>query len=171
MALPEQRRSLSEDWDEVRRVGYWVAFAISLPTMGVNALILGVLQPGKLDVNGFFDIVKIFFLTAPLCASVVVLLLAVQQPWFRGYGALFATAGIFVGGVLLGSSLGYAVAIPPERVLGTTAEDSAPAQSIDLIMTVMVGYIATYGLWTFIQSYIVGAFLAWAIPKLAPHFA
>jgi len=139
--------------------------------MAVNALVLGVLQPGKLDVDGFLDIVKIFLLTAPLCASIVVFLLAVQQPWFGGYGALFATAGIFVGGVLIGSFLGYAVALPPERVLGTTSADSAPAQSIDLILTVIVGYITTYGLWTFIQSYVVGAFLAYAIPKLAPHFA
>jgi hypothetical protein len=143
---------------------------ISLPTLSLNAVILAALNPGKLDAEGFADIVKIFFLTAPLCVSVVVLLLAIEQPWFRGFGALFAAAGILAGGVIVGTSLGYAIDISPERVLGTTANDSGPAQAIDVILTVIVGYIQTYGIWTFIQSYIVGAFLSYAIPKLAPHF-
>jgi hypothetical protein len=125
---------------------------ISLPTLSLNAVILAALNPGKLDAEGFADIVKIFFLTAPLCVSVVVLLLAIEQPWFRGFGALFAAAGILAGGVIVGTSLGYAIDISPERVLGTTANDSGPAQAIDVNLTVIVGYIQTYGIWTFLRD-------------------
>jgi hypothetical protein len=43
-------------------------------------------------------------LTTPLCLTVVALALLVPQPWFRGYGALFATALIVVGCAGLGYS-------------------------------------------------------------------
>jgi hypothetical protein len=164
-SLPRPPASLTAKVDEIRKVGFWVALLVSLGSTSLNALVLSALNPGKLDMEGAQQFWQIFWLTTPLCITVVALALIVPQPWFGGFFGLFVAAGVVLGGAWLGSQLAGVAGPPPAPVIDTTGV-SGPQMAIGVIVNATVGYLDAYGVWLFIQSYAVGAFIAYALYRL-----
>ncbi len=154
-----------QDLDDVRKVGFWVALFISLPSLAVPALIGSVLEPGKVGVEGITTIWQVIVLTAPLTAAVAIVGAVAARGQLTGY-PLVAFSTIVLGiATLLGNMLGISAGVQPPW---ENMSDGAYA-----IFTKMVSnYYKAYGPWTFISSLVVGGFLAWVwSEKVRPHLA
>ncbi len=64
------RSRLREALGDVQKKAAWLAFIITLPSLGVPTLISTLLNPGKLTEKGITALWETFILTAPLTAGI-----------------------------------------------------------------------------------------------------
>lgn len=148
-------------WERFKTEGGWVALVISLilGQAGVDAILMALVEPPSLGVEGGKLFVQVFLVTAPLATAAAIFFSILfsgevkggPQLVFLGLGAL--AAGAFVGTKL--GSLGV-VSLDTATIL---ASESAPT-AIHLNLT---AYYVLYGMQYFVSALILGGFFGrWA---------
>jgi hypothetical protein len=159
----ESQPAWKSDFDHVRKVGFWVYLFVSLPTLGIPALLSKVLEPGKLGVEEAFSMWSLVKLTAPLTVATAIVGIAILRKWFVGYSLVVFATAILIGATALSHTWGIGTAIESSK--------ATPSGGIPTALTRMLrSYADLYGPWPFFSSLVVGGFLAWVwAEKLWPH--
>jgi hypothetical protein len=175
-------RSLKKDFEDVRRVGFWVLLLLAaLGGLGLQAVILKALNPGSLDAEGALSMFQVFAFTAPLTLAIIIVASVLLGPIRYGinydagvlYQSLALAALVFFGTAWFCNHLG--IGAP-----GVTNKDmehdlgqlhgTLPVMSLQFIYLLLARYTIAYGFPGFLSSIVLGAFLAWAFgAKLLPH--
>jgi hypothetical protein len=164
----KSRRSLKQDLSQIRKVGFWIALFITLPTLSLPALLVNLIAPGEMGVEQAQSIWNVLVLTAPLTAATLFLILAVHYEWFNdGWSlGLFAMA-LLVGTTLLADWLSIGQGIDLQTIW-----QAAEYQPFTFLEAMIASYYEIYGIWSFTSSILVGGFLSWIwIDKIMPHLA
>jgi hypothetical protein len=152
------------DFDDVRRVGFWVCLFISLPALGVPVLLGKILEPGKLGVEEALSVWSLVKITAPLTVASAIVGIAVLRNWFTSLLPLSGFAAVMlIVATALSYNLGIGTSFDPFKTM--------PSGPLHHILIRMLGrYYELYSPWAFISSLVVGGFLAWVwVKKLSPH--
>lgn len=165
-ASPMPRRSLKQDLEDVRKVGFWVAFFITLPTLTLPALLVNLIAPGDMGMDEAESIWATLTLTAPLTAAVVVVILAIHYEWFSdGWSMTLFGAAILAGTTLLADLLSVGAGVSLREVW-----QAAGYNPLSFFNVLVVSYYQVYGFWSFASSLVVGSFLAWLwLEKIFPY--
>jgi hypothetical protein len=163
----DQPVSVFKDLKDIWTKTGTLASCISIPVLGVNAVVNSAIDPYR-------QIAQIFLLTAPLCCSVTIVAMLWMRGSFKGMRDLEA-AWIIFGALIfpyfIAFFLGAARSIDDKY---TTVDNWAGYNPIMIAMKfamgILVYYFSTYGLARSISSVICGCFLAWVFEyKLLPR--
>jgi hypothetical protein len=156
-------RSLKSELAQIRSVGFWVAFFVTLPTLSLPTIIVSLLDPGAMDVDKATSIWNVLVLTAPLTAAIVVMIVAIHYDWFdNGWIFTLFAAALLAATTFLADWLSVGMAVD----LGAVWQATGP---MNFFEGLMVSYYQLYGFWSFASSIVVGGFIAWIwIDKIMP---
>lgn len=162
---PSPPRSLKNDLDDVRKVGFWIAFFITLPTLTFPAFLVNFISPGEMGVDEAASIWQTIVLTAPLTAAVIITILAIHYEWFTNgcLGTLFIAA-VLAATTLISSAFGVGAGVDVAAIW------RADYHPVAFLNNMIRAYYQIYGFWSFASSLLVGSFIAWIwIAKVMPY--
>ncbi len=163
---PKRARSLKKDLEDVRKLGFWLALFITLPTLTLPTILVNLIAPSEMGVDEAVSIWQTLTLTAPLTAAVVIIVLAIYYEWFSDgcLGTLFV-AGILALTTLLSNLLRIGTGVEIGEIWR-----AAGYHPVSFLNGLIASYYQIYGFWSFASSLLVGCFIAWIwIEKILPY--
>ncbi|MBX3001955.1 MAG: hypothetical protein KF893_25750 [Caldilineaceae bacterium] len=165
-AAAKPRRSLKQELAQIQGVGFWVALFVTLPTLSLPTVLVKVIAPGMMDAADAQSIWNVLVLTAPLTASLVIVILAIHYDWFdNGWVLMLFGAGLLTVTTLIANALSIGGGVDPGAVW-----QAVGYQPFRFFEGLLVSYYQLYGFWSFASSIVVGGFIAWLwIDKIVPN--
>ena len=161
------KNKFTQDVEDVKTVGAWLAFFITLPTLAVPAIISTLLDnPSELNEEAIKTLWDTFLLTAPLTCAVAivgvwlpVVLKRCKHP-YRAY-QLVGIGGLFSLWLAaqISKSLLNVQGIDVVSTMQSTRSEGFQIQAS--LWNVVVNYFHLYGAYKFVSSWAIGIFLAW----------
>lgn len=162
------KRNMKQDVADVRRVGFWVALFVTLPTLTVPALAEKLLAPGQLGFAEARSLWEVFSLTAPLTAAFAIFGVGLARDWFtNGYVTVIVAGAIIAATTVIANALSFGAGVSVTDVL--YASNYHP---IHFAQNLVVRYYEIYGFWSFMSAVVMGGFLAWIwAEKVLPYLS
>lgn len=159
------KSKFTQDVEDVKTVGAWLAFFITLPTLAVPAIISTLLDnPGELNEEATKTLWDTFLLTAPLTCAVAIIgvwLPVVIKKYPNKAYQLIGIGGLF--SLWLAAQISKSLLnIQGVDVISTMQSTRAGGLQIQMsLWNVFVNYFHLYGAYKFLSSWAIGIFLAW----------
>lgn len=151
------KRDVKQDVADIRRVGFWIALFVTLPTLTVPALAEKLLAPGQFGLDEARSLWEVFSLTAPLTAAFAIFGVGLARDWFtNGYVTVVVAGAIVAATTVMANALSFGAGVSVADVL--YASNYHPIQ---FAQNMVVRYYEIYGFWSFMSSLVMGGFLAW----------
>ncbi len=162
----ETGRTLKQDLEDIRKVGFWVALFISLPIISIPALIGKVIDPGLMGGEDALSIWQILQTTAPLTIAVAFGTACIIRGWFKdlpGRTVIGLISLIFLVPFAISAMLGVGAGIHHQelRPVGPSLEWWV-VKAVNLLAGLLLLYFELYGWHNFISAFAAGIFLGWA---------
>jgi zinc-ribbon domain len=172
-ATVQSKSKLTQDIEDVKTVGAWLAFFITLPTLAVPAVISTLLDnPGQFDEEAIKILWDTFLLTAPLTCAIALIGIWIT-PIIEKYSSndqtptYSATLGIGIG-ILFSLWLAAQISQSLLNIQGvdvvtitSNTNASGPLKIWMSLWNIFVEYFRLYGFHKFLSSCAIGVFLGW----------
>jgi hypothetical protein len=175
----QSKSKITQDIEDIKTVGAWLAFFITLPTLAVPAVISTLLDnPGQFDEEAIKILWETFLLTAPLTCAIALIGVWItpiiekySSPTYSvmsgiGIGALFS---LWLAAQISQSLLNIQGVDIVTTISSTNA--SGPLKIWMSLWNIFVEYFRLYGFQKFLSSCAIGIFLGWIWnSKILPYF-
>lgn len=169
----QPKSRFAKDIEDIKRVGYWLAFVITLPSLSVPAIVSTLLDPGEFGGETIETLSTNFFLTAPLTCAIALIgiwIVPVTRKYLSEQGTLTYPNVLGIGfGVLFSlwiaaqasKLLLNAQGVDVVTVYNETDTDISLIKILLSLWNILAEYFRFYGFHKFLSSFAIGIFLAW----------
>lgn len=176
--ITASKSKFTQDVEDVKTIGAWLAFLITLPTLAVPAIISTLLgNPGELNEEAIKTLWDTFLLTAPLTCAIAIMGVwvptAIKAYNQANQGKKWQNPGeVAVIGVGMLLSLWLAAGISQfflktegvdvwEAIRSSSSRVGGSSIVWLSLWTIFLKYFEIYGVYNFLSSLAIGLFLAW----------
>jgi hypothetical protein len=166
----QPKNKLTQDIEDIKTVGGWLAFFITLPTLAVPSVISTLLDnPGQFNEEAIKVLWDTFLLTAPLTCAIALIgiwatPIAVKNQEPTNSTILGMGAGILFSLWLAAQISQFLLNIQGVDVVAIISGTNASSLSQKIFMSlwnISVEYFQLYGFHKFLSSCALGVFLGW----------
>ena len=178
----QSKSKITQDIEDIKTAGAWLAFFITLPTLAVPAVISTLLDnPGQFDEEAIKILWETFLLTAPLTCAIALIGVWIT-PIIENIEKYSSHTNLFMSVIGIGTlfSLWLAAQISQSLLniqgvdvvtITSSTNASGPLKIWMSLWNIFVEYFRLYGFQKFLSSCAIGIFLGWIWnSKILPYF-